>query len=134
MDVKAGCLYDDLIENICMKQPHGYEERTKPDHVCKIQKDLYGLRQGPGQWYSKSAALFEQKLQVGSCSYETCFYVKRTSNFGLMLALYVDDIIIDGSFLERLKSVKTVPPETFEVNNLGVLESCLAIEISRNRS
>ena len=45
MEVKTAFLYGELDENILMAQPEGFKVRGKEDHVCKLNKSLYGLNQ-----------------------------------------------------------------------------------------
>jgi histone deacetylase 1/2 len=30
-----------------MRQPPGFEDESKPHHICKLDKALYGLKQAP---------------------------------------------------------------------------------------
>ena len=53
LDVKKTFLHGDLKEEIYMEQPDGFKERGKENLVCKLKKSLYGLKQGPCQWYNK---------------------------------------------------------------------------------
>jgi hypothetical protein len=48
MDVKTAFLNGEIDTDIYIEQPQGYE--TKPNHVCKLQKGLYGLKQSPRLW------------------------------------------------------------------------------------
>ena len=45
MDVKAAFLQGSLDTDIYMKQPPGYADKEKPDHVCHLRKSIYGLKQ-----------------------------------------------------------------------------------------
>lgn len=40
MDVKTSFLHENLEERILMKQPKGFEDKTKADWVCLLQKSL----------------------------------------------------------------------------------------------
>jgi hypothetical protein len=37
-------LHGILEENVYMKQSPGYEDKTLPNHVCMLDKALYGLK------------------------------------------------------------------------------------------
>jgi hypothetical protein len=45
MDVKTAFLQGELDEVIVMKQPEGYVDQERPDHVCKLNRSIYGLKQ-----------------------------------------------------------------------------------------
>jgi len=45
-NVKTAFLYGDLEEEIYMRQPKGYEKTGKEDHLARLKKGLYGLKQG----------------------------------------------------------------------------------------
>ncbi|GKD84260.1 retrovirus-related pol polyprotein from transposon TNT 1-94 [Tanacetum coccineum] len=47
MDVKSAFLNGKLKEEVYVKQPLGFESNEFPNHVCKLDKSLYKLKQAP---------------------------------------------------------------------------------------
>lgn len=50
VDIKTAYLYDEIHEDIYMKQPDGYADEDQPNLVCKLNKSLYGLKQSARAW------------------------------------------------------------------------------------
>ena len=51
MDIKSAFLNGEVEEEVYAKQPPGFINPKKPDHMYKLHKSLYGLRQAPRAWY-----------------------------------------------------------------------------------
>nr|GEU55249.1 receptor-like protein kinase ANXUR1 [Tanacetum cinerariifolium] len=49
LDVKTTFLHGYLKEEIYVEQPEGFKVPGKEDHVCRLKKSLYGLKQSPRQ-------------------------------------------------------------------------------------
>ena len=53
MDVKSTFLNGYIMEEVYVKQPSGFENEKFPNHVYKLSKALYGLKEAPRAWYDK---------------------------------------------------------------------------------
>ena len=53
MDVKCAFLSRFLQEGVYVEQPLRFENPDLPNHVFKLQKAIYGLKQAPTAWYTR---------------------------------------------------------------------------------
>jgi len=53
MDVKSAFLNGYLKEEVYVSQPPGFQNRDLPNHVFKLDKALYCLKQAPRAWYER---------------------------------------------------------------------------------
>jgi hypothetical protein len=51
-DIATAFLNGTLQEEIYMRQPIGFQDPNHPEHVCRLHKSLYGLRQANRVWNS----------------------------------------------------------------------------------
>ncbi|GJU90423.1 retrovirus-related pol polyprotein from transposon TNT 1-94 [Tanacetum coccineum] len=57
MDVKSAFINGKLKEEVYVKQPQGFESNEFLNHVCKLDKALYRLKQAPRAWYLKGTPI-----------------------------------------------------------------------------
>ncbi|GKA72462.1 retrovirus-related pol polyprotein from transposon TNT 1-94 [Tanacetum coccineum] len=50
MDVKTAFLNGHLFEEVYMEQPEGFVNPKYPNHVCKLKRSIYGLKQALRKW------------------------------------------------------------------------------------
>ena len=62
-----------------------------------------------------------------------CRYVKKYVNNCIILALYVDDMLIVGSNMAKIDRLKKQLLENFEMKDLGPAKQILGMRISKDR-
>lgn len=126
MDVVTAFLNGDLTEQVYMKQPKLCEIKGKEDHVCLLKKGLYGLKQAPRAWNKKlHDVLTEMKFKRSDN--EPCVYIRKM----IIIAVYVDDILIFYNNEKEKDSVKNELKRKFEMKDLGKIDSFLGMKINR---
>ncbi|GJV14320.1 retrotransposon protein, putative, ty1-copia subclass [Tanacetum coccineum] len=133
MDVKTAFLNGRLDEDIYMEQPEGYVNPKYPNRVCKLQRSIYGLKQASRQWNKR----FDEEIKKFGFTQnrdEPCVYRKASGSNVVFLILYVDDILIMGNNIPRLKEVKDYLGKCFSMKDLGEAAYILGIKIYRDRS
>lgn len=58
MDVKSAFLNGFINEDVYVFQPPGFENFEYPDHVYKLKRELYDLKQAPRAWYEHLSKFF----------------------------------------------------------------------------
>jgi hypothetical protein len=98
--------------------------------MCKLLKSLYGLKQAPKQWHEK----FDKTLTLAGFvvnEADKCVYYRFGGGEGVILCLYVDDILIFGNNENVIKEVKDFLSNNFEMKDLGVTNVILNIKLHR---
>ncbi len=79
-----------------MEVPAGFRDPSRPNVVRKLLKALYGLKQAPRLWHAKIDAFLIGELEFISSPNDPCLYVKHSAKAIMLIALYVDDLLIAG--------------------------------------
>ncbi|KAL9250908.1 Retrovirus-related Pol polyprotein from transposon TNT 1-94-like protein [Drosera capensis] len=122
-------LHSDLIETVYMFQPPGYET-TGENHVCRLRKSLYGLKQSPRAWFEKFSRVVQNNGFSRSYA-DSSLFVHRRSQGAVVLLVYVDDIIITGDDTAGIAKMKSHLSKYFHTKDLGTLKYFLGIEIAK---
>jgi len=131
--VQNAFLHGFLEEEVYMRQPPGYEDKSSPDYICKLDKALYGLKQAPRAWYSRLSTKL-QELGFKSSKADTSLFFYNSGRVIMFILVYVDDIILvsscHGAVPELLKDLN----KDFALKDLGELHYFLGIEVNKIRN
>ena len=129
LDVSNAFLYGDLDEQVFMEQPPGYVAQGESSEVCLLKKAIYGLKQSPRAWFHKFSQLLFAYGFVSTVSDPTVMR-KRTPHGCVILAVYVDDIIITGSDDAKVAATKANLAQHFVTRDLSPPRYFLGLEIA----
>lgn len=133
LDVKTAFIHGDLEEDIFMSQPERFIVQRQESLVCKLRKSLYGLKQAPRQWYKKFDS-FMNRTGFKRCEVDHYCYVKFFDNSYIILLLYVDDMLIVGSSIEKINNLKKQLSKQFAMKDLGAAKQILGMRIIRDKA
>jgi len=123
MDVVTALLGSELYEEVYVSLPVGVFGRER---LACLNRSLYGLKQSPRCWYTTIDKFLITKMGFRRGRFDCCVH---THNNGIILALYVDDMLIAGG-LGEVKLVCDKLKSKFEMVDLGTVSHFLGIVVS----
>ncbi|UYV64540.1 hypothetical protein LAZ67_3001142 [Cordylochernes scorpioides] len=132
LDVKSAFLNGDLEEELYMEQPQGYENPDFPNHVCSLQKSIYGLKQSPRMW-NKKFHEFLIKFDLKPSISDSCVYTMKCKQAYILLAIYVDDCLICSVNKQHLDDIVQYLNSNFEIKTFTA-DYFLGLQIYRDRT
>ncbi|GJY63746.1 putative RNA-directed DNA polymerase [Tanacetum coccineum] len=127
-DIQNAFLHGNLKEQVYMKQPLGFIDPQRPNHVCLLHKSLYGLKQSPRAWFERlSKALFD--LGFKGSKMDPSLFIYSSGDTLLYILVYVDDIIVTGNNKGTIDNIICQLGSVFALKDLGTLNYFLGIEI-----
>ncbi|CAM9742834.1 unnamed protein product, partial [Heterosigma akashiwo] len=132
LDISTAFLNGAMTEDVYVRQPSGYVDPEHPDKVWKLNKALYGLRQSPRVWYME---LHDHLLSLGfqRSGHESCLYVRREGGSELMVAVYVDDLVVSGSSPTLVSNFKQSLASKYDLTDQGELTQILGIKVVQDK-
>lgn len=128
MDAVTAFLNGELAEEIYMRQPKGSEDGTK--RVCKLKRSLYGLKQSSRVWNQRlNGTLLDFGLKRSEI--DQCVYFLNNRPEILIVAIYVDDLLIFSNDVTHENRLKEELSKNFEMKDLGEASSVLGVRITR---
>jgi len=131
MDVDSAFLYGDLEEEVFIYQPEGFKDPLYPDHVCKLLKGLYGLKQASNVWHGH----FDKIICSGGympTKVDPCIYMKVTKEGPLFMCVWVDDCTLIGT-PATIKQIKAHLKKYLKMKDLGLSTETLGFELLQDR-
>ncbi|KAL8116564.1 hypothetical protein AgCh_022911 [Apium graveolens] len=130
LDVKSAFLNVELLEEVYVSQPMGFEKEREEHKVYRLLKSLYGLRQSPRARYSRLNK-YLKNLGLSRCPYDHAVYTRREGPECLIVAVYVDDLLVTGSKRENIMKFKKQMQAEFYMSDLGMLAYYLGLEVNQ---
>ncbi|GJX01308.1 retrovirus-related pol polyprotein from transposon TNT 1-94 [Tanacetum coccineum] len=127
-DVNNDFLHGNLQEPVYMKQPSGFIDPQRPNHVCLLHKSLYGLKQASRTWFQRlSKALFD--IDFKGSKMDPSLFIYSRGHTLLYILVYVDDIIVTGNNKGTIDNIISQLGSAFALKDLGPLNYFFGIEI-----
>lgn len=136
IDIKNAYVNSDLDEVIYMEQPEGFVVKNKNEFVLKLNKSLYGLKQSGNQWNKCINEVLVDKLKFKRMEKDPCMY-KRGDSFQadmIIIAIYVDDIIIFGNTEKCVNEFKNDIKNEFEIDDIGMCKKILGVNVENKNN
>ncbi|GKA07055.1 putative RNA-directed DNA polymerase [Tanacetum coccineum] len=128
LDIQNAFLHVNIKEQVYMKQPPGFIDPQRPNHVCLLHKSLYGLKQDPRTWFERlSKALFD--LGFKGSKTDPSLFIYSCGDTLLYILVYVDDIIVTGNNKGTIDNIICQLGSAFALKDLRPLNYFLGIEI-----
>ena len=126
MDVKSAFLNGFINEEVYVEQPPGFESFNFPNHVFKLKKAFYVLKQAPRAWYERlSKFLISSGFKMDKI--DTTLFIKLRENDILIVQIYVDDIIFGATNVSLCEEFAKSMHSEFEMSMMGELNFFLSL-------
>ena len=133
LDVEAAFMNAELKEELYIRAPPG--TTPLPDgYVYRLRKSLYGLKQSPKEWNTMLTAFMVKDCGFAQLRSETCLFINRNGGLLLLVAIYVDDIIIAYNCAPMFNSFRAKLQARFKCKDLGTLTRALNMEVLRTQN
>ena len=128
LDVNNVFLHGQLTEQVFMQQPVGFIDQSHPQHVCALQKSIYGLKQALRAWYTAlRSSLFE--LGFFNSKSDSSLFIYNRDDILFYVLVYVDDLILTGNNNQFLQNVVKSLGDKFSLKELSDLHYFLGVEV-----
>jgi hypothetical protein len=130
MDVKSDFLNGKINELVYVEQPPGFEDPRNLNHVYRLKKTLYELKQAPRAWYERlSGFLVKQNFKRGMV--DTTLFTKDIDEDLFICQIYVDDIIFGSTNDALSHEFATMMSSEFKMSMIDELNFFLGFQIKQ---
>jgi len=131
VDISHAYLNGTLEEEIYMQQPEGFEVGG-PDHVCRLRKSLYGLKQA-GRVWNKTLHSVLTSMGFSRVESDHGLYIFIRDDVRMFMPVFVDDITLAGNDSAKIDSIVQELSQHFKLRDLGPTTQLLGMQIHRDR-
>ena len=131
LDVKSAFLYAKLDEEVWM-YPHP-EMEVPEGYLCLLLRALYGLKQAPRNWNRHLVDFIVNKMGFKRSELDHCLFILVTKEgVVVLLAVFVDDMLIASTCLATIAHLKRLFKEQFQIDDMGMCQEFLGIRITQS--
>jgi hypothetical protein len=115
-----------------VEQPPSFESEGYPNHVSKLHKVLFGLKQAPRAWYEcLRDFLIENSFRIGNV--DSTLFTRKMGKDLFVWQIYVDDIIFGSTNKLFCDEFSKILMDRFEMSMMGVLTFFLGFQIKQGK-
>ena len=129
LDASNAFAGSDLDKPNCMEIPEGlqdFDPEAREGMILELRKSLYGLRQSANLWHRKITG-FLMEIGFQPTTADPSVFI---NNRGLIIALYVDDIVVFGREEKEIDVVKKKLKEFHPMTDSGQVDKLLGIRFT----
>jgi hypothetical protein len=119
MDIKSAFLNGPIKKEVYVEQPPSFKSEEYPNHVYKLHKMIYRLKQAPRAWYEcLRDFLIDNGFKIGEG--DSTLFTRSMGKDLFVCQIYVEDIIFGStnkSFCDEFSKIMT---DMFEMSMMGV--------------
>ena len=130
MDISNAYLEGELDVKIYMEIPEGIDVPDPENKALLLQKGLYGLKQS-GRIWNRKFRRYLARIGFVPIPADTCVFINSQS--GVIISVYVDDLLIFSSKISCINAVKKQLKQEYKVRDLGEVDQILGVRVQRNR-
>lgn len=131
LDVETAYLNAELDEEIYIKTPEMFQE-CAGGKALKLKRAIYGLKQGARAWNKKLDSELEN-LGLQRLKSEPYVYTNLENERTIIVAVYVDDLLIFWKKEEDEKRIKEALKKQFAMRDLGQAQEFLGIRLDADK-
>lgn len=128
-------LASDLSEgrDVQVKAKQTLEAMQGGDKVCLLNKAIYGLKQAGRCWNDRLCDVLS-RFGAKKSTADPCVFLKGHGPDLLIIAAYVDDILVASRNESEICKLKRFLANELEIKSLGNVKYCLGIEFHQNET
>jgi hypothetical protein len=130
MDVKSAFLNGSIKEEMYVEQLPDFESEGYPNHVYKLHKVHYRIKQAPRAWYECLSDFFiKNGFRISNA--DSTLFTRKMGKDLFVCQIYVDDITFGStnkSFYDEFSKIMT---DRFVMSMMGVLTFFLGFQIKQ---
>jgi hypothetical protein len=138
MDIKSAFLNGILQEEVYVEQPKGFQDPYDPQHVYKLKKAMYGLKQAPQACYEHLTTYLLAKGFTRGQAGRTLFiragktlFIRNQGNHKLIAQIYVDELKFTTTLDSQAHDFSEEMKQDFEMRMIGELTYFLGLQVKQ---